>query len=106
MYDYYVTETGEEPFAEWYRRLDQNAALSVERVLLRMSAGNLGDVKPVGHGVLERRIHIRSGYRIYFGKENDKLVILCGGTKRHQRKDIKQAKELWDDYKRRKNQGD
>ena len=75
--------------------------------LARIETCNLGDVKPVGQGVSERRITYGLGYRVYFGQDGDTLVILlCGGTKKRQSKDIEQAKALWDDYKTRKQKGD
>jgi len=70
-----------------------------------MEAGNFGDCKSVGGGVWERRIHFEKGYRVYFGKDGNELVILLrGGTKRRQQSDIAEAKEYWPDYKRRKRQ--
>ncbi len=67
----------------------------------------MGDVKPVGQGVFERRISFGPGYRIYFGRDGDRLVILlCGGTKRRQQADIKKARSFWVDYKKRKRQGE
>jgi len=103
----YVTEEGKAPFDDWFDNLDTAAALKVRTALARIETGNLGDVKPVGQGVSERRITFGPGYRVYFGKDGDKLVILlCGGTKKRQSKDIEQAKEFWDDYKNRKQKGD
>jgi len=103
----YVTEAGKVPFADWFDRLDTTAALKVRTALARIETGNLGDVKPVGEGVSERRITFGPGYRVYFGQDGDKLVILlCGGTKRRQAHDIKQAKAHWDEYKSRKSKGD
>ncbi|MDF2370309.1 MAG: type II toxin-antitoxin system RelE/ParE family toxin [Rhizobiaceae bacterium] len=103
----YVTEVGKTPFGDWFNRLDTAAALKVRTALARIEAGNLGDVKSVGQGVSERRITFGPGYRVYFGKDGDTLVILlCGGTKRRQSKDIEQAKAFWDDYKARKRKGD
>ncbi len=68
-----------------------------------MEAGNFGDNKSVGEGVRERRIDFEKGYRIYFGKDGDELVLLlCGGTKTRQQSDIATAKKYWSDYKRRK----
>ena len=103
----YVTEEGKAPFDDWFDKLDTIAALKVRTALARVETGNLGDVKPVGQGVSERRISFGPGYRVYFGKDGDKLVILlCGGTKKRQSKDIEQAKVFWDDYKNRKKKGD
>jgi len=71
--------------------------------LARMSAGSLANTKGVGGGVLEYRIDAGPGYRIYFGRDGDTLVILlAGGTKRRQQKDIEAAQERWAEYKKRK----
>ena len=103
----YVTEEGKAPFDDWFDKLDTVAALKVRTALARIETGNLGDVKPIGQGVSERRITFGPGYRVYFGKDGDKIVILlCGGTKKRQSKDIEQAKAFWDDYKNRKKKGD
>jgi len=68
-----------------------------------MELGNFGDVKPVGRGVLERRIDFGPGFRIYFGQDGRKLIVLLvGGTKKRQQRDVEQAKAYWTDYKRRK----
>ena len=99
----YVTEEGKAPFDDWFDKLDTVAALKVRTALARIETGNLGDVKPVGQGVSERRITFGPGYRVYFGQDGEKLVILlCGGTKKRQSKDIEQAKAFWDNYKSRK----
>jgi len=99
----YVTEEGKAPFDEWFDSLDAAAALKVRTALARIETGNLGDVKPIGQGLSERRIMFGPGYRIYFGRDGDRLVILlCGGAKKRQSRDIAQAQALWDDYKRRK----
>lgn len=70
----------------------------------RMGQGNLSNVKSVGSGVLEYRIDYGPGYRVYFGRDGEELVILLiGGTKTRQQKDIEAAKAFWLDYKSRKN---
>ena len=75
----------------------------VRTALARMETGNLSDVKGVGSGVLECRIHVGPGYRVYFGRDGDTLIVLLGGwTKASQQRDIEQARELWQEYKRRK----
>ena len=100
----YQTEEGNAPFEDWYNALDTQAALKVTTAIARIEAGNLGDVKPVGKGVCERRITFGPGYRLYFGQDGKKLVVLLtGGTKKRQSKDIERAQEFWADYKRRKN---
>ena len=71
--------------------------------LARLEQGNLSNVKPVGEGVLEYRIDWGPGYRVYFGRDGDVLVILLtGGTKKRQQRDIDTAQNLWSDYKRRR----
>ena len=68
-----------------------------------MEAGNLSNVRGVGSGVLERRINVGPGYRVYFGKDGDTLIVLLGGgTKARQQRDIEDARQLWQEYRRRK----
>ena len=68
--------------------------------IARIEAGNLRDVKPVGEGVSERRIDFGPGYRMYFGKDGERFVLLLvGGTKKRQQRDITQAQAYWQDYK-------
>ena len=70
-----------------------------------MEAGNLSNVRGVGRGVLERRINVGPGYRVYFGRDGDTLIVLLGGgTKARQQRDIERARELWQEYRRRKQQ--
>ena len=71
-----------------------------------MEQGNLGDTKSVGEGVLERRIPFGPGYRIYFGRDGVTLIILLGGgTKRRQSRDIEEARVLWGEYRARHMRG-
>ena len=102
----YSTKEDRVPFDEWFHELDTNAALKVTTALGRIETGNMGDIKPVGHGVSERRIDFGPGYRVYFGQDGNKVIVLCGGTKKRQSRDIERAKALWDDYKARKQKGD
>jgi putative addiction module killer protein len=93
----YIDEKGNQPFARWFSDLDYNAAARVQ--------GNLSNVKGVGGGIFEYKIDFGPGYRIYFGKDGDRLVILVGGgSKKRQARDIAVAHERWADYKRRKKQ--
>jgi putative addiction module killer protein len=79
------------------------AAAKVTTALERIADGNLSNVKPVGAGVLEYRIDFGPGYRIYFGRDGSRLVILIGGgTKKRQRADIEAAEAHWADYNRRR----
>ena len=82
---------------------DARGRAQIEVRLDRLELGNFGDCKPAGEGVLELRIDFGPGYRVYFGKDGESLVILlAGGTKRRQQQDIKAAQERWQDYKDRK----
>lgn len=79
------------------------AASRVATALARMETGNLSNVKSVGGGVHEYRLQTGPGFRIYFGRDGERLVILLGGgTKTRQQQDIENAKRLWRAYKRRK----
>jgi putative addiction module killer protein len=99
----YRDAEGHEPFPTWVEELDPQAAAKVSIALKRMAAGNLGDVKPVGEGVSERRIDWGPGYRVYFGQDGAQLIVLVGGgTKKGQQQDIATAKARWADYKRRR----
>jgi putative addiction module killer protein len=101
----YIDEKGNKRFAGWLEGLDASAAAKVTIALTRMEQGNLSKVKGIGAGVYEYKIDFGPGYRIYFGKDGELLVILLGGgTKKRQNKDIQAAQELWADYKRRKKQ--
>src|SRR6195952_2721387 len=100
---YYVAASGEEPFAEWFAELEAAASAKISRALVRLEQGNLSNVKSVREGVLEYRIDFGPGYRIYFGRDGETLVILLtGGTKRRQQGDIDAAHAYWQDYKRGK----
>src|SRR5205807_1027643 len=99
----YLDATGRSPYAAWFNRLDAQAAAKVAVVLIRIGHGNLSNAKGVGAGVFEYRIDYGPGYRIYFGRDGDEIVILlAGGTKKRQQQDIREARERWADYKRRK----
>ena len=101
----YVDPEGRSPYAGWFNRLNAQAAAKVATALVRLEQGNLSGVKGVGASVFEHRIDFGPGYRIYFGKDGDALVILLGGgTKRRQRHDIETARSHWWDYKRRMRQ--
>jgi putative addiction module killer protein len=96
----YLSPNGTSPFAAWFNRLDPQAAAKVNVALIRMEMGNLSNVKSVGLGVLEYRIDWGPGYRIYFGRQGDELVILlAGGTKQRQQRDISDAAMRWQEYK-------
>lgn len=97
----YLTNRGASPFREWLDELDVIVRARIQARVFRFESGNLGDYKSVGEGVLESRMDFGPGYRIYFGiDEGDLVVLLIGGTKRTQRRDILQAREYWADYQR------
>ena len=91
----YLDQGGSSPYAAWFDRLNREAAAKVVAALTRLQQGNFSNAKSVGAGVYE--------YRIYFGKDGERLVILVGGgTKKRQQEDIKTALARWQDYKKRK----
>jgi putative addiction module killer protein len=102
----YQQATRRRPFDEWLNGLRDKRAQS--RILIRLRqvrAGSLGDSKPVGEGILELRVDVGAGYRIYCGRSGSTLIVLlCGGDKASQSSDIKRAKEFWADWKGRKNE--
>lgn len=99
----YVDASVRSPFGRWFDDLDATAAARVTTALTRIEQGNFSNAKGVGQGVLEFRIDSGPGYRIYFGKDGDTLVILVGGgTKQRQAEDIALAHGRWADYKKRK----
>jgi len=101
----YLEPDGRSPYAEWFDNLNPPAAAKVAIALARLSQGNFSSVKGVGSGVHEYRIDVGPGYRIYFGKGGERVVLLLGGgTKKRQQKDIADALSRWQDYKRRKKQ--
>jgi putative addiction module killer protein len=97
----YLEESGGNPFAEWFDALDTEAFAKVTAALTRIEEGNFSQVK--GGGVFERKVDFGPGYRVYFGRDGDTIIILLGGgTKKRQNRDIETAQERWKDYKRRK----
>lgn len=99
----YVTQTGKRPFIEWLESLkDKTIRYRIKERLDRVSLGNLGDHKSVGDGVSELRLKFGSGYRIYYGEDGDSIILLLsGGDKATQSKDIKKAQQYWQDYLKR-----
>jgi putative addiction module killer protein len=92
-------------FRAWYDRLNAEAARKVTTALYRLGLGNFSNAKSVGAGVYECKINFGPGYRVYFGKDGEQIVILLGGgTKQRQQNDIKLALERWADHKQRRKQ--
>jgi putative addiction module killer protein len=102
--EYYISETGKIPFKEWLERLRDVSARAKIRIRLdRMRLGNLGSNRAVGEGVRELKVDYGPGYRIYFAQEGSHIILLLlGGDKSNQGKDIEVAKEYWNNHKRRK----
>jgi putative addiction module killer protein len=100
---YYQTSDGRQPFVDWLQGLrDRQARTRIQARLARVAVGNFGDAEPVGEGVLELRIDWGPGYRVYFSRTGKVIVLLlCGGDKRTQQKDIERAKTYFEDYKAR-----
>jgi putative addiction module killer protein len=102
----YLDANGPSPFAKWFDRLGGQAAAKVAVAATRLAQGNVSNLKGVGSGVFEYRIDFGPGLRIYLGKDGERLIILLGGgTKKHQQTDIAEAIFRWQDYKKRKPQG-
>jgi len=99
----YKTAVGKEPLTEWLDDLRDGATRArIAARLDRLKSGLLGDWKTVGDGVCELRIDIGPGFRAYFGREgNAFILLLCGGDKSSQLKDIDNARAYWKDYKAR-----
>ncbi|MDB5564407.1 MAG: hypothetical protein JWP84_973 [Tardiphaga sp.] len=91
-------------YASWALSLrDDRAKARVATRIDRLGLGNPGDVKPVGGGVSEMRIDYGPGYRIYYARHEDTIILLlCGGTKKTQQADIKEAKRLFSEWKKPK----
>jgi putative addiction module killer protein len=99
----YLDRSGRSPYAAWFDDLNAEAAAKVANRYHAGWEGNFSNVKSVGSGVHECRIDFGPGYRVYFGKDGERLVILLGGgTKKRQQNDIKDAIARWQDYKNRK----
>ena len=97
----YRTSNGREPYNEWLQSLrDLGTRRRIQARVDRLEDGNLGDCRSVGGGVFELRLQFGPGYRIYFGEvDNTIVLLLCGGDKSSQDRDIARAKTYWQEYK-------
>ena len=99
----YLDPEGRNPYKRWFDRLNAQAAAKVATAVTRLALGNVSNVKGVGSQMLELRIDFGPGYRVYFGRAGERLIILLGGgTKKRQQGDINDAISRWADYRRRK----
>lgn len=99
----YVAPDGRSPYGRWFDGLDVQAAAKVSTAIVRMEHGNLSNAKSLGGGLFENRIDSGPGYRVYFGRDGEVLIVLLGGgTKRRQQRDIDVARTLWQEYGKRK----
>ena len=98
----YQNENGREPFTQWlYSIKDARTQARIDNRLERLRVGNLGDFRSLGSGLFELRLHFGPGYRIYHGRTGDEIVVLLvGGDKSSQARDIQKAQRYWSDYKR------
>ena len=99
----FIEANGRIPFRDWLQNLDTVVRVRIIAAVLRMEQGNFSAAKGVGSGVSELRLDFGPGYRVYFGRDGEHLVILLGGgSKKRQQADIEAAHVLWAEYKRRK----
>ena len=99
----YILKDGSCPYVQWFDDLDVQSAAKVTTYLTRIEEGNTSSLKPIKGAFQEVVIDWGPGYRVYVGKDGEKLIILFGGgTKRRQQKNINAAAELWKEYKKRK----
>lgn len=96
--EYYQTDTGKCPYLEWEGGLTTELRAQIRKRLNRIRLGNFGDIDHIEGSIFELRIHSGAGYRIYYAKKGNKIVILlCAGSKRSQNRDIEKAKKYWQD---------
>src|SRR5882757_616742 len=99
----YIDSHGHSPYRGWVVKLDAATRARVIVAVLRMERSNFSNAKGVGSGVSELRLDFGAGYRVYFGRDGERLVILLGGgSKKRQQADIETAHTLWAEYKKRK----
>jgi putative addiction module killer protein len=103
---HYLALDGRAPFERWFERLGPIERARIAVALDRLAAGNFTNVKPVGAGMIELRIHFGPGYRVYFGRDGERIIVLlAGGTKKRQDQDITMARLAWRDYWNRRGTG-
>ena len=102
----YITPEGRNPFRQWLTQLrDKRARANIQRRIARLQEGNFGDSKRLSRDLYELRIDYGPGYRVYFGIFTSHVVILlCGGQKGTQRRDIAKAQNYWNEIRSRDNE--
>jgi putative addiction module killer protein len=100
MYEllYFTDSHGNSPFAKWFGRLDPEAFARVTVALTRLTAGYRGSCRSVGRGIHEYRVDFGPGYRVYFSVDGSRIILLCGGSKRTQARDIARARRCRMEY--------
>jgi len=99
----YVDESGKSHFEDWFNKLNPINAAKIASAMYKLEQGNFSNVKGIGKGIYEYKVHFGPGFRIYFGRDGESVIILlAGGTKRRQQKDIDFAVKSWEAYKARK----
>jgi len=107
----YQLPDGQSPFGRWFGEVNARAAAKITSAIDKIGRGLMSNVESVGGGVSEIKIDFGQGFRVYFGFETDGrattiVILLNGGTKKRQSKDIDRAKAYWKDYKTRRHQGE
>ena len=94
-----VLETGGNPYRDWLEQMDNKTKARIQARFLQVERGNLGVHEHVGDGVYELKYYFGAGYRVYFGKEKNRIILLLGGgDKKTQNKDIKKAQRVWAEW--------
>lgn len=103
----YTTADGRCPFRQWLAKLDKETAARVQQRVVRLRQGHFGDCRTVASGVHEARLFFGPGYRIYFGREGSTIILLlAGGDKASQKRDILRARWFWAGYLAEKRDGE
>ena len=99
----YQTISGNKPFGEWFASLKDRKTRSLVRIRInRLRLGNFGDCRHLGEGIYELRINYGPGYRVYFGDlDGEHVILLCGGDKKTQTRDIEKARKYWQELRSR-----
>lgn len=95
----YITPSGRDSYQQWYTQIrDQKAQIAISNRIARLRIGNFGDFKRLSSGLYELRIRYGPGYRVYLGLFQHDIILLCGGTKGTQQRDIDRAQNYWSDF--------